>query len=119
MLKIWGAVQDEDVMLRTHPFVQEVITEVSARKELCAGQKEGEKEYEYFTRTSSLLEAIEKTTIAEIGAKFDGLRSEAGAGSISAEDGTTQQVPALTITLTGSERVDRGASEQGLGACSN
>jgi hypothetical protein len=105
----------EDGMLRTHPFVQGVIIEVGGRDEFCAEQKEGENECEYLIRTSSLLEAIAKTTIAEIGAKFDGLRSEAEAGSVSTEDGTSQQAPASTITLTGSERVDRGASEQELG----
>ncbi len=103
----------EDGMLRTHPFVQEVITEVSGREKFCLETKEGENEYEYMARAQALRKLIEEAAISEIGLRCDGLRSAVEASSVSAED-SASLVPGVTITPTESRSVVRDALEQEL-----
>ncbi len=98
----------EDGMLRKHPFVQGVITEVSGRDEFSTDQKESENSQEYNTRLGGLQKSVEEAAITEIGAKFDGLRYSAKAGSISAEGGASQQNPASTTTPAGGSPVVGG-----------
>ena len=104
----------EDGMLRTHPFVQGVITEVSEKDEFSTDQKEGENSQEYNTRLGGLQKSVEEAAITEIGAKFDVLRSSAKAGSNSAECGASQQGPESTTTLIGGTPVVRASLEKGL-----
>jgi hypothetical protein len=107
----------EDGMLRTHSFVQGVITEVSEREEFSTDQKEGENSQEYNTRMVGLVKSAKEAAITKIRANFDGLRSGAKAGSNSAEGGASQQKPASTTTPAGGAPVvDGGSLEQS--ACS-
>jgi hypothetical protein len=103
----------EDGMLRTHLFVQEVITEVSGREKFCLETKEGENEYEYMARAQALRKLIEEAAISEIGLRCDGLRSAVEASSVSAEE-SASLVPGVTITPTESRSVVRDALEQEL-----
>jgi hypothetical protein len=103
----------EDGMLRTHPFVQGVITEVGGREKFYVGQKEGENEYEYMARAQALRKLIEEAAIIEIGLRCDGLRSAVEASSVSAEE-SASLAPGVTITPIESRSVVRDALEQEL-----
>ena len=56
----------EDGQLRLHPFVKEIIAEVSGREEFGADKKEEEKEQVYMERLASLQAVVAQATISEI-----------------------------------------------------
>ena len=60
----------EDEILRTHPFVKEIIAQVSDREEFSADGKDGETSQEYTARLGNLRKLVSEATIAEIEQKF-------------------------------------------------
>ncbi len=98
----------EDKMLRMHPFVQEIITEVSNRDEFSADQKEDENSQEYQARVNTLSKLFADAAITEIASRFNEFRSSAKTGSASAEGSPSQQTPNPTPNPTDGASVGGG-----------
>ena len=101
----------EDKMLRIHPFVQEIITEVSSREEFSADQKEDENSQEYQARVNTLSKLVAEATITEIASRFNEFRSSAETGSASTGGGGT---PNSTPNPTDGASVGGGLLGRGL-----
>jgi Leucine-rich repeat (LRR) protein len=101
----------EDGMLRKHPFVQEIITEVSSREEFSAEEKEGENSQEYQARVNTLPKLVAEAAIAEIASRCNEFRSSAETGFASVGGGGT---PNPTPNPTGGASAGGGLLERGL-----
>ena len=94
----------EDGMLRMHPFVQEIITEVSSRFEESSDQRKDESNDGYAARMSDLKRLVAETTITKIASIF---RSSFETVSASVGGGGA---PGSTISPTSSSTVGRGVT---------
>ena len=101
----------EDGMLRMHPFVQGIITEVSSREEFSAEVKEDEKSQEYQARVATLPKLVAEAAIAAIASMCNEFRSSAETGFASVGGGGT---PNPTPNPTGAASVGGGLLERGL-----
>jgi hypothetical protein len=96
----------EDKTLRTLPFADKIIKEVSSREEFYPDEKEGESSQEYNARANTLPKLVAKAAITEIAARLNELKSRR-------EPVSNPETPESTATPVGSEQIGGGFPAQG------